>query len=129
ACTKAEVPEMIAMINSVMRQGSDQSFLTDYPRVYDDVNLENIFILKAAGEMACVVPFVPRSVEMAGCRFRVGIISPTATAPRHRRKGYALKCLRACTDKMKRDGIELSVLWTLVPTFAFYEHDGYQGVF
>lgn len=128
ASTKAEVPEMIAMVNSVMRQGSDQSFMTDYPQVYDDANLENIFILKAAGEMACVVPFIPRNVEIAGCRFRVGIISPTATAPLHRRKGYALRCLRACTDKMTRDGIELSVLWTLVPTFKFYEHGGYQGV-
>lgn len=128
-CTKAEVPEMIAMVNSVMRQGSDQSFLTDYPRVYDAANLENIFILKVDGEVASVVPFIPRNVEIAGCRFRIGIISPTATAPHHRKKGYALRCLRTCTNKMTRDGIELSILWTLVPTFTFYEHDDYQGVF
>jgi len=119
---------MIALVDSALRKGADQSLLTDYPLVYQDSNMQNIFVIKVNGEMASVVPYFPRKVVFHGCRFKIGIISPTATSPDHRRKGYGLKCLNACVEKMTRDGIDLSVLWTEVPTFRFYEHAQYQGV-
>ena len=128
ACRKHELHEMIALGDAVMRAGSDQTFLTDYPLVYRDSNLQNIFIMKVKGEIVSVVPYFPRKVTIDGCRFTIGIISPTATSPDHRKRGYALNCLNACIEKMTTDGIDLYVLWTEIPTFRFYEHAQYQSV-
>lgn len=128
ACRQHELDEVIALVDGVMREGSHQSFLTDYPLVYQDGNLQNIFVIKVNGDMASVVPFLPREVAIEDCRFSLGVISPTATAPEHRKQGYALKCLNACIEKMVSDGIDISVLWTLVPTFRFYEHAQYQAI-
>ena len=128
ACTPGERPEVVALVDQAMRQGTGQSMLTDYPRVYRDGNLANVFVLRAGGELASVVPFIPHEVRCADCRFTIGIISPTATAPQHRKQGYAGRCLDACHQQMARLGIPLSVLWTKVETFPFYEKGGYQAV-
>ena len=127
-CTKEDLPELIAMVDSVMRADSDQSMLTDYPLVYLDGNLKNIRVIKDGGQVVAEVPFIPRTVLQGDCRFRIGIVSPTATHPGHRHKGYGLACLNRCVRQMEQDGIELSVLWTLLATFPFYEHGGYQAV-
>lgn len=126
-CEDAELSDMIALADAVMREGSDQSFLTDYPLVYAEENRENIRILKADGEMAAVVPFIPRCAKLGESRFDVGIISPTATSPRHRKKGYATLCLQDCLAVMARKSIDLSILWTLPATFPFYEGAGYRA--
>ena len=128
SCRKADLSEMISLVNRVMREGSDQSFQFDYPLVYRDKNLENIQIIKVDGELVSVVPFIDRPIVLEDCRFSIGIISPTATAPDHRKKGYALQCLGACIEKMHAEGIDLSVLWTQVETFPFYEKGGYHPV-
>ncbi len=123
----AELSDMIALVDAVMRGGSDQSFLTDYPLVYAKENRENIRILKADGEMAAVVPFIPRQAKLGESRFTVGIISPTATSPLHRKKGYATRCLQDCLAVMAEKSIDLSILWTLPATFPFYEGSGYRA--
>ncbi len=128
ACTKADLPGVITLVDEAMRQGTEQTMLTDYPLVYRDENLPNIQILKVDDKVVSVVPFIPRPTVMDGCRFTVGIISPTATAPTHRRKGYGLRCLNRCIQLMEQAGIELSVLWTRVETFPFYECSDYQAV-
>ena len=127
-CTKENIPGLIALVDSVMRAGSDQSMLTDYPLVYRENNLKNIHLIKADDQVVAEVPFIPRTVVQGDCRFRIGIISPTATHPEHRHKGYGLACLNGCLRQMELDGVDLSVLWTLIPTFPFYEHGGYQAV-
>jgi predicted N-acetyltransferase YhbS len=127
---------MIALVDSVMRAGSDQSMLTDYPLVYRADNLKNVRIIKDAPAVAAqgepqvvaVVPFICRPIRLAGCDFSIGIISPTATHPDHRHKGYGLACLQGCLEQMAADEIDLSVLWTREATFPFYEHAGYQAV-
>ncbi len=121
-CTTHELPELIRMVDGVMRADTDQTMLTDYPLVYRDANLPNTRIVKAGGRIVSTVPFIPRIVEMDGCSFTIGVISPTATHPEHRRRGYALRCLNACLARMGELGVELSVLWTLTATFPFYEH-------
>lgn len=128
ACGKAELPEVIQLVDGIMRVGSDQSMYTDYPLVYRDANLGNIRIIKADNRLASVVPFIPRAAEVEGSRFSIGIISPTATAESFRRKGLASLCLADCLRLMNERDIELSVLWTKVETFPFYEAAGYAGV-
>src|SRR5579872_5636407 len=108
ACTRAELPELIALVDNAMRQGSDQSMLTDYPLVYLDKNLENIRLLKVDGEAAAEVPVLPRTVVTDDFRFKIGDISPTATAAHHRMKGYGLQCLKSCVERMNQMGCEIS---------------------
>ena len=127
-CTRVDLPEVIALVDNAMREGSDQTMLTDYPLVFRDENLPNIRVGKVDGQVVSVVPFIPRPVVMDGCHFTIGIISPTATHPDHQHKGYGLGCLQSSIKGMKQEGCDLSVLWTLVPTFPFYEHGDYQGI-
>jgi len=128
ACTKNELSEVIALVDGALREGVDQSVFSDYPLVYLDKNLDNIRILKVDGELAAVVPVLPRHVVMDGCQFTIGTISPTATAPHHRMQGYGLQCVKSCLEVMNRMGCDLSVLWTMARTFPFYEKAGYQAV-
>ncbi len=128
SCTKAELPGAIAVVDEALRPGTEQTMLTDYPLIYRDENLSNVQILKVDDQVVSVVPFIPRPVMIEGCHFTIGIISPTATAPDHRRKGYGLRCLNRCLKLMEQAGVELSVLWTDVETFPFYEHADYQAL-
>ena len=128
SCSPEDLPQVIALVDSAMREGSDQTMLTDYPLVYLHSNLENIRIIKSDGRVVSVVPFLPRPVRIDACSFNIGIISPTATYPEHRRKGYGLGCLNSCIERMNQVGCELSILWTQVSTFPFYECGAYQAV-
>ncbi len=128
ACRPDELPAMIRLVNSVMRETSDQSFLTDYPLVYRSENLGNVQIMRSGPDVVSVVPFLPKEVNYQGSHFRIGIISPTATHPNYRRLGYAHQCLQACISLMEQAGLELSVLWTLPATFPFYEAAGFHPV-
>ena len=128
SCSPEDLPQVIALVDSAMREGSDQTMLTDYPLVYLHSNLENIRIIKSDGKVVSVVPFLPRPIRIDNCGFNIGIISPTATYPEHRRKGYGLGCLNSCIERMNRVGCELSILWTQVATFPFYECGAYQAV-
>jgi predicted N-acetyltransferase YhbS len=124
----SEVPDVIALVDAAMRTGSDQSMLTDYPLVYAPENLRNVMVLRADGELVSTVPVLPRAAVLRGRRIRVGIISPTATAPAHQHRGYASRCLESAIAAMADAGCALSVLWTLVETFPFYERAGYHPV-
>lgn len=127
-CTKADLPELISLVNSIFRQDSKQDILTDYPLVYRDENLANIRMMRVDGQIVSEVPFLPRPARIGDCRLTIANISPTCTHPDHRHQGYGLKCLESCLACMQSQGIELSVLWTMVPTFNFYNHAGYQAV-
>jgi predicted acetyltransferase len=128
AVTAAELPEVIAVVNSALRAGSDQSMVTDYPLVFRAENLENIRILKVNREVAAEVPFIAWKVRAEDSEFSFGYISPTATAAKHRKKGYGLLCLMDCVKRMNQLGCELSMLSTQIATFPFYECGDYQPV-
>ena len=128
SCTKADLPELIALVNLVFRPQQHQNIFTDYPLVYHDENLANIQMIKVDGRIVSEVPFIVWPVHWQGCQFSVGFISPTATHPDHRHKGYGLRCLRSCIERMKQMGVDLTVLWTLVRIFPFYYHADYAAL-
>lgn len=127
-CTPEDRDGVVTLIDSILRIGSQQTLVTDYPLVYRNDNLENVTIVRANGKPVAVVPFIPWSTHHEGCELRVGIISPTGTHPNFRGHGLGLQCLNRAIECMNEHGIELSVLWTLVPTFRFYNHGGFQAV-
>ena len=127
-CTQRELPEVIGLVDEAMRQGMDQTMLTDYPLVYQESNHRNIRVIKVDGRTVSVVPFLLRTVDVEDVSFTIGIISPTATDPEHRHRGYGLACLRSCLASMEEMGCDLSVLWTRVATFPFYEHGAFEPV-
>ena len=127
-CTQRELPEVIGLVDDAMRQEMDQTMLTDYPLVYQESNHPNIRIIKVDGRTVSVVPFLLRSIDTEDTSFTIGIISPTATDPEHRHRGYGLACLRSCLASMEEMGCDLSVLWTRIATFPFYEHGAFEPV-
>jgi predicted N-acetyltransferase YhbS len=126
--TRADVDGVIALVDAAMRQGSDQTMRTDYPLVYADANLPNVQVVLVDGRPVATAPVLPKRVEGDGFAFGMGVISPTATDPPHQHRGYGASCVAACIRRMEAAGLELSVLWTQVATFPFYELNGYQAV-
>lgn len=127
-CTQRELPEVIGLVDDAMRQGMEQTMLTDYPLVYEESNHRNIRVIKVDGRTVSVVPFLLRTVDVEDVSFNIGIISPTATDPEHRHRGYGLACLRSCLASMEEMECDLSVLWTRIATFPFYEHGAFEPV-
>lgn len=127
-CTQRKLPEVIGLVDDAMRQGMDQTMLTDYPLVYQASNHPNIRVIKVDGRVVSVVPFLLRTIDVEGVSFTIGIISPTATDPEHRHRGYGLACLRSCLRSMEEMGCDLSVLWTQIATFPFYQHGAFEPV-
>ena len=128
ACRESEFEETISLINRVFREGADQDIRTDYPIVFNPSQTEYMRIIKVDGKVVAQVPVVGREVVAPGDRFTIGIISPTVTHPDYRRKGYATLCLRDCIRKMEEKDWPVSVLWTAIPTFPFYQHSDYEAV-
>ena len=119
---------VIRLVDAAMRQGSTQTMLTDYPLVYAPGNLDNVQVILLDGRPIATAPVLPRYVEGDGFGFGLGVISPTATDPAHQHHGHGSACVAACVRRMEDLGLELSVLWTQVATFPFYERNGWQAV-
>ena len=128
ACRECEFDEVISLLNEIFRPGSEQDILTDYPLVFNHSMLEYMRVVSVDGVVVAQVPVIPREVIAAGDRFTVGIISPTATHPDHRHKGYSTLCLQDCNGIMEEKGWAVSALWTMEGTFPFYQHSGYEAV-
>ncbi len=127
-CRPGELADVIGLVDAAMRRGSDQTMLTDYPLVYAPANLPNVQVVSVDGRPIATAPVLPRRVEGDGFRFGLGVISPTATDPPFQHRGHGSACVAACVGRMEALGLELSVLWTLVATFPFYERNGWQAV-
>ena len=127
-CRAAEFEEVIALINSVFRAGTDQDIRTDYPLVFNHPKMEYMRILKVDGMVVAHVPVWPREAVAGNDRLQFGIISPTVTHPDYRRRGYATLCLGDCVRIMEEKGWSLSVLWTLEATFPFYQQSSWEAV-
>jgi predicted N-acetyltransferase YhbS len=126
--TPDEVPEIIALVDAEMRAGTAQTLLSDYPLVYAPENLRNVRVIAVDGRVVSVVPFLPRRIRFGAAEVGIGIISPTATLPAFRHRGFASRCLASCIEAMRDADCRLSVLWTREQTFPFYEHAGYRAV-
>ena len=127
-CRASEFEEVIALINSVFRAGTDQDIRTDYPLVFNHSKMDYMRILKVDGMVVAHVPVWQREAVAGNDRLQFGIISPTVTHPDYRRRGYATLCLRDCVRIMEEKGWPLSVLWTLEATFPFYQQSGWEAV-
>lgn len=128
ACRPEDLADVIGLVDAAMRQGSDQTLLLDYPLVYGAANLPNVQVVLVDGHPAATAPVLPRRIEGDGFAFGLGVISPTATDPGSQHRGYGSACVAACVARMEALGLELSVLWTQVATFPFYELNGWQAV-
>ncbi len=127
-CGPAELPGVIRLVDGAMRQGSDQTMLTDYPLVYAADNLVNVSVVLEDGLPVATAPVLPRRVKGDGFEFGLGVISPTATDSTHQHRGHGSRSVVRCVDRMAELGLEASVLWTQVATFPFYELNGWQAV-
>jgi len=123
-----DLPGVIGLVDAAMRQGSDQTLVTDYPLVYAPENLPNVQVVLVDGVPVATAPVLPKRVTGEGFSFGTGVISPTATDPAHQHRGYGSACVRGCIERMIALELPVSVLWTIVATFPFYEGVGYQAV-
>ena len=128
ACREDEFDEAMALINSVFRPGSDQDILTDYPLVFNRAGLKYMRIVRVDDRIVAHVPVAPREVRVADDGVTAAVISPTLSHPDYRHRGYATACLRDCVRIMDKIGWPVSVLWTQVQTFPFYQNSGWEAM-
>jgi predicted N-acetyltransferase YhbS len=128
ACRADEFDEAIALINSVFRAGTDQDIRADYPLVFNQAGLKYMRIVRVDDRIVAHVPIAPREVRVGGDGFTAAVISPTLSHPDYRHRGYATACLRDCVRIMEERGWPVSVLWTQVETFPFYQNSGWEAM-
>lgn len=128
ACAAEEFDGVVALLNRVFREGSDQNTQTDYPLIFDPARRENMRVVSVDGAVVAHVPVAPRGVVIDGDTFTLAIIGGTVTHPDHRHRGYATACLRDGVRIMVERGWPVSALWTIEPTFPFYRNSGWEAV-
>lgn len=128
ACAADEFDGVVALLNRVFREGSDQNTQTDYPLIFDPARCENMRVVSVDGAVVAHVPVAPRGVVIDGDAFTLAIIGGTVTHPDHRHRGYATACLRDGVRIMVERGWPVSALWTIEPTFPFYRNSGWEAV-
>jgi len=128
ACRPDEYCETVALINSIFRAGTDQDSSTDYPLALSRANLRNMRVIEEDGRIVCHAGVAVRTVVAAGDSFTIGIIASVATDPAYRHRGYGTKCVADCIRIMERDGVDLSLLWTVEATYPFYQQLGWEVV-
>ena len=128
ACRLSEFDEIVTLINQVFRSGSDQDVRTDYPLIFHPSRMEHMRVVKVDGKIVSHVPVGPRQVIAHDDSFVMGIIGGTVTHPDYRRQGHATLCLRDCVRIMEESDWPVSVLWTIEPTFPFYQNSGWEAV-
>ena len=128
ACLPEEDAEIVDLINVLFREGSGQDVRTDYPLLYDPALFPNRRVIKMDGKVVAHVPVLPREVVSGDDTFTIAMISATLTHPDYRRRGLATRCLMDCVRIMDEQGWPVSVLWTVEPTFPFYQNSGWEAV-
>ncbi len=130
ACHESEFDEVISLINSVFREGTDQDISTDYPTIFNKSKecLDLMRIVKLDGKVVSQVPVKPRQAIVRDDEFTFGIISPTVTHPDHQGNGYATLCLRDCVRIMEENDWPLSAVWTETHNFHFYRKSDFEIV-
>ncbi|MCY3784407.1 MAG: GNAT family N-acetyltransferase [Chloroflexi bacterium] len=128
ACAADEFDGVVALLNRVFREGSDQNTQTDYPLIFDPARREYMRVVSIDGAVVAHVPVAPRGVVIDGDSFTLAIIGGTVTHPDHRHRGYATACLRDGVRIMVERGWPVSALWTIEPTFPFYRNSGWEAV-
>lgn len=61
----------------------------------------------------------PCQVVHDGCRFGVGMLCAVATDPEFRSRGFASRVVEDCLARMRDEGCDFGVLWTMVPGAYF----------
>ncbi len=129
ACQASEYEDVVSLINRIFRAGTDQDYTKDYPLMINPSTLNYMRIIKVDGKVAAHVTFSPpREVVALNDRFAIAIISATVTDPEYRRRGYATLCLQDCIRIMEEKRWPVSVLWTGLHNFPFYQRSDYEAV-
>ena len=128
ACTLSDVESSIELINKTFREETGQDIRTDYPLVYNSSMLEFRRIIKIDDTVVAHVPIAPRLILRNGDQIMSGLISATVTHPDYRKQGLGTLCLEDCVRIMHQRNWPMSILWTLEPTFPFYQNSDWEAV-
>ena len=127
-CRPDELPQVIELIDSIFRAGSDQRIATDYPLVFTPRHAQRLRVMAVDGRIVAHVPAAPRMAAAGPDRFGVAMIAPTGTHPAYRHRGYATRCLRDAQRVIAACDCLAAALWTMEATFPFYQHSGWEAV-
>jgi len=128
ACKLSDVESSLELINKTFREETGQDIRTDYPLVYDSSMLELRRIIKIDNKVVAHVPVAPRLILRNGDQLMSGLISATVTHSDYRKQGLGTLCLEDCIRIMNQRNWPTSILWTLEPTFPFYQNSGWEAV-
>ena len=122
----SEAPtQVIGLVDAAMRRGSDQTLRTGLSACLRvEPTCPNVQVVMVDGRAVATSPVLP-----SGSRARLPLRGGDHLADRdgsglHQHRGFGSSLRSGCIDRMEADGVEVSVLWTLVATFPFYELNG-----
>jgi predicted acetyltransferase len=109
-----EFGEILDFLNFVFRsdRGRRPSMGGDYPHLYREANAEYIRHIRHKGKIVSCVSIYPCTVQWGEAQLKVGGIGGVGTDPEYRKAGLAGQNLRDALDFMRRNGFDISILWT-----------------
>jgi len=120
-----DFPGLLDLLDLVFSGGRRGGIQRRFPHILKEDNLKNLYIIKEKGRIVSHIALLYRRMRLGREEVPLAIISLMATHPDFRRQGYATALLKFVIEKMERDGIILSVLWTGMADF--YRRFGWEA--
>lgn len=122
---KIELPYIIELVSKNLKYHTEEgSVQKDFPLVYQENNLENLWVLEGEGKILSHIATYPSAVKIHGNLLPTLGIGGVITEESHRGRGYSSKLmtqvLEASIQKKKQI---LAILWS--DRWSFYERFGF----
>lgn len=100
-----------------LRRGERGRLEAEYPLALGEAADAAARIAFVGGEPAAHAALQVVEISARSRRLRVGLVGSVYTDPRHRDRGLARACVRACVDEARARSAVLAMLWSDLPDF------------
>lgn len=105
---REELPALGRLLNACFRARTPGNMIEQFPHFVNDENLENLFVIADAGELATHAGYLLRSVAFEGTVLSLALVGGVATAEHARGRGYATACMNALLAQAEGAGADLA---------------------
>lgn len=124
ALSPGELEQAYEIWGSVFPEG--RSFFQDRLEYDTTYSLDTTWLALVNGTMAAAIQVFPYCMHWGSVELKVAGIGNVATLPLYRRRGLAQHILRRQCEHMRRQGYDLSMLFTGI--HSFYEQLGWRAI-
>ncbi|MBN1113891.1 MAG: GNAT family N-acetyltransferase [Oligoflexia bacterium] len=122
--TKHDLDKLRILLNSNLRSYPASDVIWDYPNVFDESNLANVFVIEDNFFPVSAGAIYPLTYRVCGVDLNICIISSTATDPEYRNQGLGSIILETLMERGKALNADIIMLWS--DLFDHYKRFGFK---